>query len=138
MKADAFRVLDSLAAGRRVDTVPPLLFALFRPSVQPFLMSMFRQDPQALARAWPAPLLVVQGTTDLQVSMADADRLAAARPDARLLRIEGMNHVLKAVSGDVQAQLPSYRTPTPIVPEVVDGVAAFVRSLPAPPPPSAH
>ena len=130
MKPDAFRVLDSLVAGRRVDTVPPPLFVIFRPSVQPFLMSMFRQDPQALARTYAGPLLVVQGTTDLQVSAADADRLAAARPDVRLLRVEGMNHVLKAVSGDVQAQLPSYRTPTPIMPEVVEGIAAFVRSLP--------
>ena len=131
MKPDAFRVLDSLVAGRRVDTVPPALLAIFRPSVQPFLMSVFRRDPQALARAYPAPLLVVQGTTDLQVSVADAERLAAARPDVRLLRVEGMNHVLKAASGGVQEQLPSYRTPTPIVPAVVEGIAAFVRELPA-------
>lgn len=131
MQADAFRVLDSLVAGRRVDTVPPALFTIFRPSVQPFLMSMFRQDPQALARAYAAPLLVVQGTTDLQVAMADADRLVAARPDVRLLRVEGVNHVLKRVSGDLQAQLASYRTPTPIAPEVVAGIAAFVRELAA-------
>lgn len=131
MKPDAFRVLDSLVAGRRVDTVPPALFTIFRPSVQPFLMSMFRRDPQVLARAFSVPLLVVQGTTDLQVTMVDAERLVAARPDARLLRVEGMNHVLKPVSGDVQAQLPSYRSPTPISPEVIEGIAAFVRGLPA-------
>ena len=129
MKADAFRVLDSLVAGRRVDTVPPALFAIFRPSVQPFLLSVFAHDPQALARALPMPLLVVQGTTDLQVTMVDAERLAAARPGIRLLRVEGMNHVLKHAGGDVQAQLPSYRTPTPIAPEVVAGVAAFVGGL---------
>jgi hypothetical protein len=130
MKADAFRVLDALVAGRRVDTVPPALFTIFRPSVQPFLLSMFKHDPQVLARAVRAPLLVVQGTTDLQVTMADAAKLMEARPDARLLRIEGMNHVLKPAGGDVQAQLPSYRTPTPpVAPELVAGLAEFVQSV---------
>ena len=129
LRPDAMRILDTLVAGRRVDSVPPPLFALFRPSIQPFLISMFRYDPQALARDLGVPLLVVQGTTDLQVSMADAERLAAARPDVRLLRVEGMNHVLKPVSGDLQAQLPSYRTPTPIVPQVIEAVAEFVRSV---------
>jgi pimeloyl-ACP methyl ester carboxylesterase len=130
MRPDAMRILDTLAAGHRVDSVPPPLFVLFRPSVQPFLVSMFRHDPQALARTLGAPLLVVQGTTDLQTTMADAERLAAARPDVRLVRVEGMNHVLKPVSGDLAAQLPSYRTPTPIVPEVVEAIASFVRGLP--------
>ena len=41
------------------------------------------------------PTLVVQGSTDLQVSMEDAARLAASRPGVALVRIDGMNHVLK-------------------------------------------
>jgi hypothetical protein len=130
MQADAFRVLDSLAAGRRVDSVPPALLTIFRPSVQPYLMSMFRQDPQALLRALTIPALVVQGTTDLQASMADADRLGAARPDVRVLRIEGMNHVLKPVGGDLQAQLPSYRqADPPVAKELVAGVGDFVLGV---------
>lgn len=131
LKEQAWRILDSLAAGRTVDSTPPVLAALFRPSVQPFLISTFRHDPQALLRGLAIPALVAQGTTDLQVNLKDAERLAAARPDVRLLRVEGMNHVLKPVSGDMAAQLPSYRTPEPVVaPALVEGIAAFVRGVP--------
>ena len=57
-------------------------------------------------------MLVVQGTTDLQVTVADATRLAKAQPRAKLVVLEGMNHVLKPVGGSGAAQLPSYSDPT--------------------------
>ena len=130
LKAQAWHILDELAAGRTVDSTPPVLAALFRPSVQPFLVSTFRHDPQQRLRELAIAALVVQGTSDLQVTTQDAERLAAARPDVRLLVIQGMNHVLKPVSGDMAAQLPSYYSPAPPVsPELVAGIAEFVRGV---------
>src|SRR5690606_3380737 len=38
-------LLASLRAGQEVAEVPPALEALFRPSVQPYLITLFRQDP---------------------------------------------------------------------------------------------
>jgi hypothetical protein len=104
-------ILKSLEAGKTVDDTPPELAALYRPSVQPYLISWFHYDPAKEIAALTIPILVVQGTTDIQVSLDDAKRLAAANPRAKLVVIEGMNHILKMVSGDLQAQLPSYGDP---------------------------
>lgn len=129
---EADRALTRLQAGERVDSVNPALGALLRPSVQPYLISVFRHDPAAIAARLPMPLLVVQGTTDVQVGMEQAERLHAAQPRARLLRVEGMNHVLKQRSGTLVEQLPSYADPTlPLAPTLGPGVAEFLRTLPA-------
>jgi hypothetical protein len=41
---------------------------------------------------------VVQGTTDIQVSLQDAQLLAEAQPRGRLVLLEGMNHLFKPVA----------------------------------------
>lgn len=121
------QIIAELEAGREVAAVPPELAPLFRPSVQPYLIDWFRHDPARIIAELDAAPLVVQGTTDVQVSVADAHLLAAAWPDAELVLIEGMNHVLKEVSGDAAAQQPSYANPTlPLHPKLTDPVAAFI------------
>ena len=73
------------------------------------------------------PVLIVQGTTDIQVGVEDARALAAAKPAAKLEIIEGMNHVLKIVAADQTKQIASYSDPTlPVAPRLIDVVAAFV------------
>lgn len=127
MQPGAFAVLDSLEAGRLVPDPPPALAALFRPSIQPYLLSWFAHDPAEALAAFGGPVLIAQGTTDLQVTEADARRLAAADPTTRLVLIAGMNHVLKDASGDVAAQMPSYTTPDlPLNAELVRETAAFL------------
>ena len=37
---------DSLKAGKEVSNIPMVLMALFRPSVQPYLISWYRYNPQ--------------------------------------------------------------------------------------------
>ena len=129
--AQAESALVRLGAGQRVDSTPPALAALLRPSVQPFLISLFRHDPAAIAARLPMPLMIVQGTTDVQVGVEQAQHLHAAQPRARLLQVEGMNHVLKLRSGTVMEQMPSYADPAlPLAPALVPGIAAFVRGLP--------
>lgn len=98
----AMAALESLEAERPVPEPLEDLTLLFRPSVQPYLVSWFRYDPAEVLEDLPLPLLLVQGTADAQVPVADAQRLHAARPDARLLLVEGMDHGL-AVRGDLQA-----------------------------------
>ncbi|HEX3580841.1 MAG TPA: alpha/beta hydrolase, partial [Thermoanaerobaculia bacterium] len=73
--------------------------------------SWFKYDPAKEIAALDVPVLIVQGTTDIQVSLDDAKRLAAANPKAKLVVIEGMNHILKMVSGDLKTQIPSYGDP---------------------------
>jgi len=76
MLADARRIMAQLKAGRAVDSVPPQLVAVFRPSVQPYMISWLPIGPAQEVGRLTVPVLVVQGTTDIQVNKADADRLA--------------------------------------------------------------
>ena len=104
---------------------------LFRPSVLPYLVSWFKHDPAVEIAKLEMPVLIIQGTTDIQTSMEDAKLLAAANPKARFVAIEGMNHILKEVSGDRMAQLPKYGDSTlVVVPKAIDEIAAFISSIP--------
>ncbi len=128
--AQSDSILAALEAGRTRDSVPPVLAALYRPSVQPYLISWLRRDPAREIAQLRIPVLVAQGTTDIQVGTADADSLHAALPASRLLKVEGMNHVLKPVPADPARQMASYTDPTlPVAPPLMDGVAAFVLGL---------
>ena len=124
--ADARRIMGELKAGRTVDSVPPPLLAVFRPSVQPYMISWLPIDPPQELRRLPLPVLVVQGTTDTQVSRADAERLAKDNPRATLELIDGMNHVLKEVR-DASQQAASYSDPAlPLHPRLVESIIRFV------------
>ena len=120
------RILAKLERGELAGEVPPLLAALYRPSVQPYLVSQFRYLPAERIAALAVPVLIVQGTTDIQVNVDDARALKAANPQARLELVEGMNHVLKLVPSG-PAQLPSYSDPAlPLAPELVAAVTGFL------------
>ncbi|MBN0975618.1 alpha/beta fold hydrolase [Pseudomonas hygromyciniae] len=105
------QILDRLKAGQVDGDVPGPLQSIFRPSVQPYLISLFRADPAAAFARLNMPALIVQGTTDLQVGVADAEKLKQAKPDAELAVIPGMNHVMRIVPNDVKQQLSSYNNP---------------------------
>jgi hypothetical protein len=124
-------IVAALNAGNIVPNPPPALYALFRPSVQPFLISWFRYDPVREIANVKAPVFIVQGTTDTQISIDDALRLASGNPAAKLLIISGMNHVLKDVSLDPDAQDRAYSDPSlPIDNTLVEAIAGFVMPLP--------
>ncbi|WP_019012494.1 alpha/beta hydrolase [Deinococcus aquatilis] len=126
--AEVNRILAELRAGRRVASVSPVLAALFRPSVQPFLISAFQYDPAQLIKTVKAPVLIVQGKRDLQVLPDDARRLSAAAPQAKLLLIPGMNHVLKQVGNDLALNQRSYGDPTvTFSPALLPAVVSFLK-----------
>ncbi|APV52594.1 alpha/beta hydrolase [Betaproteobacteria bacterium GR16-43] len=123
------RVLRSLKAGNPVPDVPASLATVYRPSVQPYLISWIKYSPANELKAIGMPVLIVQGTNDIQVDVAEARALAAAQPAAKLVLIEGMNHVLKKVTATDQAgQLASYGDPKlPVPEELLDVIATFVK-----------
>ena len=125
-------LLDSLKAGRLDDNVPAQLQVIFRPSVQPYLISLFRQDPAQAFAALKMPALIIQGSHDIQVSVDDARQLKAAKPDAELALIEGMNHVMRIVPNDVKRQLASYKDPNlPLAAELSTRILGFIGTLAA-------
>ena len=122
-------ILAQLQRGELVESPPPELYILFRPSVQPYFISWLQYDPAEEIARLQVPALIIQGSTDIQISMGDAERLAAAYESAELVVIESMNHVLKKVSGNLQEQIGSYSDPDlPVMPELVDRIASFIHS----------
>jgi pimeloyl-ACP methyl ester carboxylesterase len=120
-------ILDHLAAGKTVESVPSALNMLFRPSVQPYMISWLRYDPSKEITKLHIPVLIAQGTTDIQASLQDPKALAAANPAATLLLIDGMNHVLKTVPNERDKQIASYSDPTlPVAPNLINGIRSFV------------
>lgn len=123
-------IIAKLKAGESVplDQMHPGLIPLFGPEVQGFVGSMFRQEPTELIAAHDLPVLILNGRADLQTPASDAQALASARPDARLVLLDGVNHVLKQVPDDSRAaNIAAYSDPDlPLAPGVVDAIAQFV------------
>jgi alpha-beta hydrolase superfamily lysophospholipase len=97
----ALAALDALEAQQPAEDVPDALFLLFRPTVQPYLMSWFRHDPPAVLARLQVPVMLVHGSADPQLGVEHARALLAAKPDARLEIVQGMDHLL-AVGGDTR------------------------------------
>lgn len=120
-------ILASLEQGQSVKELPAELATLYRPSVQPYLISWFRYVPAHEIRALGIPCLILQGDKDIQVPVSEATALHAAKPDATLQILHGMNHVLKLVSTENAQQIASYGDPTlPIAPELSKSLARFL------------
>lgn len=128
-QADA--AVAALEAGRHVDStgLNPALHGLFNPAVQDFLIDVMRHDPAKLIAAYRGPVLIVQGDRDIQVGVADAELLKQTDPQAKLVVLPKVNHVLKVVEAEVRlANVATYSDPSlPIAPGVVDAIADFVK-----------
>lgn len=120
-------ILNELVKGNTVENVPQMLFSLFRPSVQPYMISWFKYDPQVELRKLRKPVLIVQGTTDIQVHVEDAKKLEAAKPDAKMVLIEGMNHVLKNAEAERMKNFQTYNQPDlPLNENLVKAIVSFI------------
>jgi uncharacterized protein len=126
------RVLDSLKMGQTIPAkeiaLPTqLTAALFRDSVQPYLVSWLKFDPAAEIKKVGSSILVLQGTTDVQVGVPDAQRLANAVGQEAVL-LTNVNHVLKTASLEPISQNAAYTDPKmPIAQGVVDALVKFIR-----------
>lgn len=129
--AQGTALLDSLQAGQTSLNVPVPLRQVFRPTVQPYLISLLRQDPAAAFAQLKVPALIIQGRNDVQVDVADAELLKSAKPDAQLVLIDGMNHTLRISPRDISGQRETYQNPElPLARELGQRIVAFIRQLP--------
>jgi pimeloyl-ACP methyl ester carboxylesterase len=114
--------------GEQPKDVPPQLGPLFVPINLSFMKSLSSFDPPAAIRAVRQPVLIMQGGRDLQVTVADAERLHAAKPDAQLVVVPLANHVLKqATDTTIAGQLPTYQNPSvPIMPDVANAIVDWI------------
>ena len=123
--ATADGIITQLQQGRTVADTPAGFAALFRPSVQPYLISWFKYDPAVEIGKVRIPATIVQGTADVQVGMVDAQALKGGDPSAALVVIKGMNHVLKYApdTSSEAAIVAGYQNSSlPVDPQAVEAV----------------
>tara|TARA_Y100000739_G_scaffold119741_1_gene103068 strand:- start:54 stop:983 length:930 start_codon:yes stop_codon:yes gene_type:complete len=122
-------IIEELEKGNIVDSVPPLINALFRPSIQPYLISCFKYDPAVEISKVKCPVLIIQGTTDIQIQVDDADKLASANSNSQLVVIEGMNHILKQAPKNRLLNIQTYGNPKLQLKEgLIDAVVSFIMN----------
>ncbi len=128
--AECKRIIDSLRKGKTTEKVDPALYNIMRPGLQKYMMSWMAFDPAKVIKRVKIPILVIQGTTDMQTSATQGDKLKKAKSEATLKTIDGMSHILKDGPADKEKNLATYNDPTlPIKPELVTAIVAFAKSV---------
>ncbi|WP_354331131.1 alpha/beta fold hydrolase [Pedobacter sp. CG_S7] len=124
-------ILYSLKAGKIVyRKFNPALEDLFSHAAQSFIMSTMKYNSTLEMSKIKIPVLVVGGTTDLQIGIDEAKQLAKANPKATLKLIIGMNHVLKAAPADRTLNLQTYNNPEiPIHKDLVPLLTEFISKV---------
>ena len=105
---DAKRVIAKLKVGETTRSYPKALDAMFNIDTQPFMISWIAYEPTDIIKKLDIPILVLNGSKDLQVPVDDAKSLADANQKARLYIIKNMNHVLFTIEGDNLENSKSY------------------------------
>jgi hypothetical protein len=129
IRKEVASINESLKNGKEVAQVPAYLQTLFRPSVQPYLISWYKYNPQTVIASLKMPILILQGKKDIQVQEEEAARLKKASPQAELILIDKMNHVLKdCESINPQQQMAVYNNPSlPVNAALINAIAEFIK-----------
>ena len=123
--AAAFKTLKETG---RVDNFPQELSTIFRPSLQAFMYEWMSYDPAKILGDLNMPVLIINGTSDLQVSEQEAQLLKKGAPNAEFNLILNMNHVLKTIEEQGLANGKSYNDPNlPVSSELLKVIDEFVK-----------
>ncbi|WP_138434558.1 alpha/beta hydrolase family protein [Winogradskyella algicola] len=126
---EAQKVVDKLKKGETTTDYPQALVSVFNIDIQPFMMNWMQYNPTEVISELKIPVLIVNGTKDLQVSQNEAKLLKEANEKAQLQIIENMNHVLFEIEGDDLENSKSYNEAfREISTKLVDSIVEFIGS----------
>ena len=121
-------IIEQLRNKKLVDSIPPLLNNLFGSSIQEFLIDAASYNPLTEISKLNIPILIAQGTNDIQIEVKDAQMLHDAGNKSRLEIIQGMNHVFRQASENFILNLQTYGNPDlPIDSSLVNILVAFIN-----------
>lgn len=130
MKNEVRQCLDILKQGKTFELKNQMLASLFRESVQPYMISWIKYNPQHEIKKLNIPTLIINGTKDIQVNSTDANLLKASKPDAQLAIIDNMNHIFRHIKGDDAENIASYsNSDLPIDTELAKTIITFINKL---------
>lgn len=122
------RIMMEIKGGKMVNDIPEVLKSIFRPSIQPYLTSWLQYDPRVEIRKINCPILIIQGTCDVQVDVDNATALFNAAKKATINIIPGMSHALKDAGIDCANQQQTYTDPSlPVSKELVADISQFIE-----------
>lgn len=118
---------NQLNAGKKLDSVNPMLASLFRPSIQGFLINMLKYKPSKVYSDIKSNKIFIGGGYDMQVKGEDVTKIAKEIGSKYLIFGE-MNHVLKKSPKDFLGQLATYSNPElPLYDGLVDSIVKFLN-----------
>ena len=121
-------IFKQLKMGKLVDNVPASMENLFRKSVQPYLISLLKYTPDIEIKKVKCPIMIVQGSCDIQITLVDANRLHDANKKSRLNIIPGMTHTLKDAGENCADQSKTYSDNSlPLAPHLVKDISGFIQ-----------
>ena len=125
---DTKRIFKTLKEGKTTTDYPMALSSIFNIEIQKFMINWIKYNPTEVLSTLNIPILVINGTKDLQVSETEAKLLKEANKDATLKIIENMNHVLVTIEGDDLENSKSYaETQRPIAEGLIDTITNFIK-----------
>ena len=122
-------ILDSLRKGYLVKKYPLYLMSLFRASVQPYLISWFKYNPEKEIEKLKIPVLILQGDNDIQVTVEDAQQLHQGNPKSKMVIVPNMTHTLRiCTSKDRNENMKTYQDSTmPLAEECIREMIGFIK-----------
>ncbi|HEX8576455.1 MAG TPA: alpha/beta hydrolase [Flavobacterium sp.] len=130
LKEEVQNNFEILKKGETFELKNQMLASIFRESLQPYIISWMQYNPAEEIKKLHIPVLIINGTKDLQVQVLDAELLKKAKPEAKLEIIADMNHLLKEIKTDEKENRDSYSNATlPVMPVIIDKIAEFVNLL---------
>lgn len=110
-----------------IKNVDPNLLSLFNAQNIPFIKSWMAYNPTEEIKALNIPVLILNGTKDLQVFENDAKALHAAKTESQLIMIKDMNHVLKTITNNADNK-KSYSAPNfPLSKKLITVLTKFIK-----------
>ena len=124
---NARKSFDDIRVNGLAQNYSPFLASIFRPSLQPFMISWMNYNPQTEIAKLTIPVLIINGDNDFQVQVSEAEKLKNAKPDAELVIIPNMNHIFKEIKGDLVENQKSYNNQElPVIKKLIKSIKSFI------------
>ncbi len=110
-----------------IETVNPNLISIFAPQNINFIKNWAKINPEKEIKNLNIPVLILNGNTDTQVTVSNAEELKIASQNAQLEIIPKMNHLMKEVNSLTENQQAYIDAKYPISPKMLKVLIEFIK-----------
>lgn len=130
LSENAKAAFEEMKKNGNTNNYSPYLESIFRKSVQPYMHSWMIFDPAVEVAKLEMPVLVINGSFDIQVDVKDAEILHNAAMNSKLVVLDKMNHIFRKIEGEHLENTKAYNeAQRPLHPELIPVISEFVKSI---------